>query len=1267
MTKPSMKIFFTLLSLFGLGNIGNVQAQDKPVFHQYSFDDQAILTNLSNNGQWAVAVGSNTENATLSTGAKLIEVSTDVITNLLDNYDETSVSSVNATDVTDDGKIVVGSFNEKPAYWSKQTGLWTELPINSNWTSGVVRSVTPDGRYGAGVQYANDGFIAEPALWDLTTNSLVETPGLPTQDMAHENKNQNQFDAISADGRYILGCMSYSYWPTSLYLGGCFYYIYDTESSSYTPIGFNETTEGRWDALADGLFLINGATLSADGKWVTGRAYMVKEIEGSDFPDEYEIAYTYNVTTKAFSVYDEKESIDMVGMSIDCDGYVFGATPSSNPIREWSVRRGDYWYSITQILKQRYNYDFYENTGYDNTGTPICISDDGKKVAVSPDPYTSYILELPVTFAEACEGINLFGSYSVVPAAESTISRLRTIQLTFDRNVNVIGSETSVEIRNAAGLKEYSSVGFSAENKTVSIRFRNAPLSAGETYTLHIPANTIALASDASQTNNDIDINYNGREDKPVATTSIYPANGTSFAKIDYTTSPILLTFDTNILVQDTAKAYLYRNEETDPYCSLLLAYSGNQVAVYPATTQYLFNGSTYKVEIAEGSITDVAGNNGNETITINYAGTYEREISYDDKYLFKDDFDSGLNNFMVYDGDQLTPGSIPAEWGFLSNYGWWVCADDDDRSNLAATSHSMYSPAGKSNDWLVIPQLYIPDEKCYLKFDSQSYLKAKTDRLKVYVWASENVYNTINEAITQQITEEGVLVYDEIQSPGENEEVLAGEWTTNVIYLDQFAGKNIYIAFVNDNENQSAVFIDNVEVQHNMSLLVAFSNETTVVNKESIYITGRITIDSETETYSSISLTLKDNSGNTIDNISETGLSLSNGDSYLFEFNQPLPLTVGKDNSFSIEALLNDEEYTLTSSVRNLAFQPTKRVVLEEYAGRQCGNCPLGILAIEYIEKQYGDLFIPISIHTYGDDPLGTGLSSYSSFVVGSSGAPSGVINRSGIVSYPAVSDANNDYHFTNTTVSAETSKLWYDYVNDELSVPADADIDIAPVYNSETNAYTVPCTIRYALDAENLNISLFLVILEDYLSGYQFNYLASQTGAGLGEWGKGGKYGQSVVYDYQNMDVCRGYVGLTFNGTGGYLPQQMIAGEEYSATLTAPVPALVSDVKNCKIVVMMIDANTNKVINAAIARDNTGVSNISADSKISISSDNKRIVVNSSENATVCVYGINGVLLGTNQGNGQIIIDTPNYTGVSIVKVITDKSSTVKKVLVK
>lgn len=1231
---------------------GTVMAQDMPVFHKYSFDDSAIINGMSDNGKYVVANGLSADNSLLKKGARLIEVDTDKVTDLAANYTTNDYISMGTADVSDDGSIVVGTFDQKPAYWSKSTGKWTILPREEEEYFGDVRSVTPDGKYAVGMQSIDqDGFYTLPTMWDLTTNTIVELDGIPYKDLSGQNQDQNWFDHISADGNFILGCMSYSY------VGSTLFYIYDVKNSTYSPIGY-KLENNRFTPLAENLFFINSAVFSPDAKWVSGRAYMVTS------ETEYETTYVLDVTTGEFTVYTATEDVDVVASSVDNNGHAFGATPSGNPIREWSVRSGAYWYSFDQILKQQYNYDFYARTGYDNTGTPICVSSDGRRVVAFPDPYNSYVVELPITFAEACKGVDLLGAFHTSPKAGSTVSRLGEVTITFDRDVQLMGKNNCAEIRDAQGNTVYNSAGITINKKKVTIRFRNGALNEGEKYTLHIPAGSIALLSDATLGNKEINVEYNGRANKPVEVATVYPAPGTAFAKIDNSTNPIVLTYDVEVVLPDSAKAYLYNENETEAIATLLMAYSGNTVAVFPATTQYLFKDNNYRVEIMPGSVTDVAGNGASEKYVINYKGSYEREISFDDNSLLIENFNTvGVANFMLWDGDRLNPNETAQAIGFDRNdYGWAIVWDEND-VNIAASSHSMYNPAGKSDDWMVVPQLYIPDDNCSLKFLSQSFLSGKEDYLKVYIWSNDEVVNALDDAITARIKSEGTLVYNELQSPGSDDNLLAGDWTENTVSLADFAGKNIYIAFLNDNENQSAVFVDDVQVSHDKPVRVAFTNAPSVIKQESILIEGVLSIDTEEEVYQSLSLTLKDSEGNEVDNITETGLNLKKGDTYKFAFDTPLPLTEGIVNEFTVTALCNDTRYELVGEVSNLAFKPVKRIVLEEFSGRMCSNCPLGVVAIEHLLERYGDLFIPICIRTYGDDPLGTGLSDYTSFL-GLAAAPSGVINRK-YMSMPAAS-YNGGYYFSNQSLPEGSDKLWADVVAEELEIPAVADINITNLsVDNATNEFVIPLSVSYALNAENLNLNLFTVIMEDYVLGWQINGFASVEDPALGEWGKGGLYGVNPVYDYPNMDVCRAYDGLTFNGTGGYFPQMMIAGEEYEAELRVTVPANIEKLSNTKVAVMLIDANTGLVINAAMANEIAAVENIDSDSNTTVGTLNGKVVVTTAEEARVEVYGINGMLIATATGNGNITLDTP--AGVAIVKVVTDSDVIVKKILVK
>ncbi len=1169
---------FAYALILGLLCLTTIQAQ-KPVFQTYQFEDESIIQGMSDNGTWAVACGGE------GSEARLIN---------LDTKETKIISSEKkaekAYDVSDDGQIIVGHVSSIPSCYMVASGEWIALETSSPYIYGNAVSISADGKWAAGTLYYADGLSSIPALWDITTGKLVTLNGLPEADMAHQDKGQMDFRQISGDGNYILGCMSYSYLPTSIDLGGCFYFVYNRTEESYQTIGFIPLPRSPWIPLCNDLTVIMSAYMSNNGAYVTGSAHITHDIEGADYADEYKIPFLYDVQNKVFTAYDETAVSDSYGAAVSNDGAVIDVTPEATPVREWSVRTGSYWFSFAEILQQKYNTTIKAETTFSNTGTVNCISNDGKRLVSFPDPYCSYVVDIPEKISMLGEGVKLLGTFNIQPAPGAEISNLKNIKVTFDRNIKALGASTSAQILDANGNVVYNSVGFTTEGKTLSIRFRKGALGEGQHYTLYIPAGTIAMEGDNSQTNSDIRIAYNGRADKAVKMISAYPAEGTAFSHIDYSTSPVMLTFDTEIAITDTAYAKLFRNDEKEAFCSLTLAKSENKLALYPSTLQYLFDGSTYRVEVAEGAVTDVAGNNPNDAITIHYLGNYVREISANDTILFSNNFDNGLGDFMQWCGDQNVPTSEMVNWDFQQGMAWGLVRDDEASDDRMATSHSMYSPSGQSDDWLVIPQMYIPDMLCSLQFLSQSYLSNKKDVLKVVVWESNNVYNTLTKDIIDQMKTEGVVILDEVQSPGTKEEVLAGDWRHNNISLAQFAEKNIYIAFVNQNSNQSAIFMDSLMVRHDMNYLTALEFEESVVNQESIKIKGTLIGNNKKKSYQTASITLKNADGKTISSYNAQGLNLAFGERHRFEFDASLPLILGQENQFSVHTNVDGEENEIHASIKNLAFQPQKRVVLEEYTGRSCGNCPLGILAIEKLQERYGESFIPISIHTYNNDPLSTGLSNYTSLLgIDQMGAPSGIINRSG-TGYPAVSAEINGvtrFFFNKNDAPTEEDNLWANYVADEMALPAECDIQISGLeYDEAAATMKANCEIRYALNADNQTVNLFTVLLEDNLKQAQQNYMASYSSPDLGEWGLGGMYGQSIVQGYMHQDVARNISGLTINGTGGYLPSTVEAGKVYEAQVEIVVPSHVQSLNECKVVVMMINANTGKVINAALAK---------------------------------------------------------------------------------
>ena len=131
--------------------------------------------------------------------------------------------------------------------------------------------------------------------------------------------------------------------------------------------------------------------------------------------------------------------------------------------------------------------------------------------------------------------------------------------------------------------------------------------------------------------------------------------------------------------------------------------------------------------------------------------------------------------------------------------------------------------------------------------------------------------------------------------------------------------------------------------------------------------------------------------------------------------------------------------------------------------------------------------------------------------------------------------------------------------------------------------------------------------------------------------------------------------------------------AGKEYTAEATFKLPAKVLKAKNCKIVTMMIDANSGKVINSARAKlDVSDFANAIADIQaekpnVEIAVVNGGVEITTDAPAQINLYSLNGTLIGTAKSQGFVSLSTNGYRGLTLVKVTTGHQTLVKKVIVK
>lgn len=1164
-----------LMAVVGVSSLvcGHLHAQTvaEPKLDVYNFRDQSCVQSLSDNGVWMVSYGTSPTDGSRYTNARLTNVQTGEVTALGLEDDLELPLECTAGDVSDNG-VVVGTYNGVPAVWSKAAG-WTSLPTPSGWQGGRAEAVTPDGHWAVGRMYSYTGSAENygeyPMLWDLTTMQIVETPGRPTVGSANETARMVRYTSISADGRYILGTVDFSYtWNT-------LEFIYDRQTSSYSKIGFN--ADGTpWTPL----LLAADGVLSPNGKWLAGSAALQ-----NGTLDETTVPFLYNMETKEIEFFEDQEVRDIGCFIVDNNGIVFGATPNNTPVRSLYVHVGKFWYAMDELLQSAYGMDFYAKSSFDNTGTAVSISGDGKVLAAFPDPYVSYTLQMNETFAEAAAKVNLLGKYTVTPASGASFSNMKTVTVTFPRDVVVKGNTGDIKFADENGNAVGRVISFattSSSNKIVTVGFRTFSLEDGKKYTLTIPASTIALKADETCVNDEMTLTYTGRGESPVKVVAASPGDGSSVSQINATTNPVLLTFDTNIALTDNASAALYRSGEETALADLGVAVKDNQMLIFSETTQYLFLNTNYKVVLASGSVTDLNGDNANERYELNYEGLYERIVMADDTLMYKEDFANGVNGMLLYEGDHNTPTEEMQSYDFRDGDNYpWVPLRDDGESDFAAGSTSAYTPAGKSDDWMMTPQIYIPDAKCRLEFQSQGFRSYKQDKLKVIVYASERDINYLTKTEVDEIRANGEVVMDEVVLPGKSEDNLKGDWKTYSFPLNKYAGKSIYVAFVNENENQSIVFVDNIKVIRDNGFLTALTSATTVVGQTGHKIEGRVIANSETQTYTTANIKLLDAAGNVVDEIAESGLSLKKGDRYDFSFTKELPITIGEINPFAIRVQLDDKFDTISYSVKDLAFQPVKRVIVEEMTGQDCGNCPRGHLAWENLERIYGDKVIMAGYHVYTGDSYESGMSSYVNQFLGLAGAPSAKIQRGetiGSPTYASINEGKTSYSFT-----SPLGDCWFDLVQKEFDTDADADLGVTAYFDETAQKVRATATAKFAMNMQKQNIGLFLIITEDGLPGFQHNYYSNDESEGLGEWGKGGTLGKEYVV-YTHNDVVRAQVGSYFGSTG-YIPSTITSDKEYKAGIEFNKPA-VNEIYNSNVICMMIDANTGTVINVAKAK---------------------------------------------------------------------------------
>jgi len=149
------------------------------------------------------------------------------------------------------------------------------------------------------------------------------------------------------------------------------------------------------------------------------------------------------------------------------------------------------------------------------------------------------------------------------------------------------------------------------------------------------------------------------------------------------------------------------------------------------------------------------------------------------------------------------------------------------------------------------------------------------------------------------------------------------------------------------------------------------------------------------------------------------------------------------------------------------------RQVLIEEFTGVRCVNCPAGSQAIEVLASSYGHRLIPVSIHAgffaqpypESQQNLANSTGNAIQSLVGEPiGYPTAVINRT---------------QFAGETGNQVGQSSWAGYVAEELIGEPSVKIDLQPSYDETSRevSLSVDLYVEENINQEDVRLSLYLI----------------------------------------------------------------------------------------------------------------------------------------------------------------------------------------------
>ncbi len=514
-------------------------------------------------------------------------------------------------------------------------------------------------------------------------------------------------------------------------------------------------------------------------------------------------------------------------------------------------------------------------------------------------------------------------------------------------------------------------------------------------------------------------------------------------------------------------------------------------------------------------------------------------------------DFSDGIpTDYVLIDGDGLEPSKSMASYGFAVGLPW-IAAAPAGEENIAACSTSWYSPAGQSNDWMILPTVTVNVEKPVLRWRSKASDAKHPDGYAVYL-------TTGTASAAEDFTGEPVFSVD----------ADAAEWGAHSIDLTPYQGQQVTVAFVNNSTDCSRLYVDDLYIGTDYAAFIVPELGPTTPYQGEIPVTFRL--------YTQLpdgleQCTVGIESGNWSYS-EQIEANLAYGSRPIFTLSEPIEISKLETIDYTMWVEANGTRYEATGSVTSYP----RKVLCEDVTGMWCQYCVRGIVALDEIRENYADQIVGLAVHS-GDileiDGYLWDLGDY----IDCTGLPAGGINR---------------------RTQCDPGKFISTYSTVLENEPVVVALALEASLDEKTNLIKVSTDMVFADDYDEHQFAISYLLYEDRIhqpgnrSFYQKNGYSGGENGEMGGWED--LPSQIDSYDIYFDDCLRSYFD-EFDGFDESVPNQIQAGETINHKYALSVPDNIYEIDNVGIIALLIDRNDHRVVNVEKALLGSGSSSIS------------------------------------------------------------------------